>query len=477
MARFTLESPAMSTESRRGDSNPGPLHYEECSGAPALAHENGRTPANGRLPHSRQAAPNRAVPRGHLRQLFAGIAIVATVLLAAAFAPQAHADPVVGISDDAMFLRTSSDVGALLQVGQDHQAGEWRTIAYMGRDDARILAATQEAAARGMRVHVALTAPDFTAVTARDFATWAAGMSGALAATGAALTVSLLNEPDLTMPAAAECDTAAAVERTVTTAGYRQGTKTVAVPVTRRVRVVRRVHGKRRVTFKRVAVYRIVKRVVRRHGHRVVVRRRVRVTRLEQRATLVSTLDTSTTLTAGPQTTCAEVGRARAAARYLRAAIPAVRNAAPDARIDIGETSPNMGVTEFYAELARISIPTFDGVAHHPYAFIRDGAPATPPDGMLTAQQIPDLASMVHRLFGDVPIDLSEFGVNPFSVDDATSAQVWRATYAAACRIGARSLVAYQWWQTDGTPGWNTALLAADGSETASSQVVTGLHC
>lgn len=396
---------------------------------------------------------------------------------ALAFPGAASAAPILGFSDDAMMLRTTQDPGALLDVGRDHGAGVFRVIAYMGRDDDRIVAASAAAAERGMLVHATLSAMDFGQVDAPEFAAWAAGFAARLAAVAPNVTVGLLNEPDLAMPSGIECSTSGAIGRTVAQSGYRMGTRTVVVKVYRRVRVVRRVHGKRRVTHKRVRVYRIVKRTVRRHGRRVVIRRKVGVTRLEQRPALVATTEAGSIVsTTGPQTTCHEVQRARTAARFLRAAIPAVRAAAPGVRIDIGETSPVAGVREFIAELARVGVPHFDGYAHHPYPFIRDGRVGEASSAMLSAEQLPALAALVGDLWPGADIDLTEFGVQVQALAPEGRAQVWRDTYTAACQAGARSLVAYHWWPT-GTGGWDTSVLAADGTDTVVSSAIRGLSC
>jgi len=399
-----------------------------------------------------------------------GVVVGTAAALAVVFAcasPRAQAaDPVLGLADDGSLITAPVNPDEVLSAGTAHGARFVRLIAYMGSypGDDRYLLAAQRVAARGLGLDVVLALPPGGAqagVTPPGFAAWAAQLAARLAATGAPLRVSLLNEPDLVLSAGDTCDPVAAAQ-IVREAGY--------VPVPHRVRV----------TVRRT---RIVRRVVRRRGHRRIVRRRLawKATRWKIVTTLASTSTSSTVASVSVAQGCLSVRRARRTAAFLDAAIPAVRAAVPGIQVGAGETSPLLGVEVFMRELARVGIPPVDRWAHHPYVYVQDGRQLPSPPGWLGADRLSDEATLVHTLFGaGIPLDVTEFGVKHSTVPDPqVRAAIWRAAVASACAAQVRSIVAYQWTPTplDQGRSWDTSIMGDGLTETPESAQLPTLRC
>ena len=400
------------------------------------------------------------------RAMVVGAGAALTLVLACASPGGATADPVIGLADDGGLITAPVNPDEVLSAGTAHGARFVRVIAYMGRypDDDRYLTAAHRAASRGLGLDVVLALPTGSAqagVTPPGFAAWAAQLAARLSATGAPLRVSLLNEPDLILPAGDTCDPVVA-EQIVREAGY--------VPVRHRVRV-------------RVRRTRIVRRVVRRHGHRRVIRRRLvwKASRWKVVTTLGASSTSTSVATVSIAQGCLSVRRARRAATFLSAGIPAVRAAAPGIEVGAGETSPCVGVEVFMRELARVGIPPVDRWAHHPYAYLQDGRQVPSPPGWMGADRLTDEAVMVHSLFGPgIPIDVTEFGVKHSAVPDPhVRAAIWRGAIASACTAQVRSVVAYQWTPTplDQGRSWDTAIMGDGLTETPESAQLPTLRC
>lgn len=274
------------------------------------------------------------------------VAVLGAAMLVVAFGcvrpGAAAADPVLGLADDGGLVTAPVDPDGVLAAGAAHGASFVRLIAYMGSypNDERYVQAAERAASRGMGLDVVLALPWGGAqagVSPAAFAEWARPLAVRLAALGAPLRVSILNEPDLILSSGDSCDPATA-QRVVREAGY--------VPSVKRVRI----------TLRRS---RITRRVVRRQGRRRVIRRKlvwkVRRWKTVKGKRLIETSGTHETITVGQG--CLAIRRARRAATFLNAAIPAIRSAVPGIEVGAGETSPNPGVEVFVRELARVGIP------------------------------------------------------------------------------------------------------------------------
>jgi len=411
-----------------------------------------------------------------MRLAFYCALMACAVLLAV---PAAYADPELGVADDSV-LPTAP--GALLDAAEGHGATFVRTVIYMNRETAPSIAAAREARARGIGMHAVLALPRGDAqigITPEQYAAWAATTAAELRATGVDLRLSLLNEPDGLLPVADACATSDAVRSTLTRTGYVSRDQRVRAPKTRRIVIRRR--GRRPVK-RRVIVTRVIRRKVVRRGKRRIVRKRVPVMVWRSVHTLVPTSYSTEVVTLTPRRGCFMINRAHLAAQFLRIAIPAVRSTAPGVPIDVGETSPCIGVETFIAELGRIGIPPVDGWAHHPYPFLVGGEQEASPDGNLGADKLPRLAADMRAAFGALPLDLTEFGVPTRRHEPTTQtviARVWRKTFALACEVGVRELVAYQWGPTPtaSVSRWDTGILADDGGRSLASAQMTGLRC
>jgi hypothetical protein len=398
----------------------------------------------------------------------------------------ARADPVMGMADDGALVSVPADPGGLLDLAEAHRVRFVRTLVVRGANETPHVVLAKMARARGLGMHAVLAVPWHQSeedARPTSFASWAARVAARLRATEVGLRLSLLNEPDLSVKASDRCADSVEIGEILASTGLVSSSRRVRVRVkkTKRVRRVVRRKGRRVVVWRRVAVTRVVRKVVRRHGRRVVVRRRVAVwVRRWRRVTVLIPRDgaaRSASMQVSSRRGCLQVMRARRAAELLRAAIPAVRAAAPGVPIVLGETSPLPGVEPFLRELGELDIPRADGWAHHPYPVIRGGVQVRSPVGYYGADRIDDYATLVRSLFGRMPLDLSEFGVHRRAADDATSAAVWRRTYARACAVGARSIVAYQWEPSGWWQDWDTSVLTHNRAQTQVSRQLPSLHC
>jgi hypothetical protein len=266
---------------------------------------------------------------------------------------------------------------------------------------------------------------------------------------------SVLNEPDLTLPAADSCDPQT-VEQLVSVGLLDVATRMQKVKVRRtgyRYRFVRS-RERHRFVLARVRAYRWVRRPV-----RVVQERND------------SSSQSVTTVRQG----CLRLQRGRLYHEIFSAAEPAIRAAATGAQVLAGETSPVAGVDVFIAHALPLNA---DGWAHHCYQW------DTTPDRSADGFGIGDTAR-VQALVG-MPLFYTECGYpNPdslwnqtkyagfFTHDNVTGAypQMWQ--YARD--QGVREMSQFGWCPTP--PGrWDTALMAGDscaeGSEYRALQAV-----
>jgi hypothetical protein len=336
---------------------------------------------------------------------------LALTFLAFAVAPAAANAVELGVADD-MNITYRPDEPQMMRAS----GFAWlRLVAYQGDPLGSTLAAAQRGRQAGLRVQVVLTpkygeAPD-------GFAGWASSVSAQLATVGVER-VSLLNEPDLWLPADDRCDTDTEVRQTLR--GEHVSSKRVRAWVKVRARRWRWRHGHLR------------QRVVR-------VRRR----RMALRITRTPTSTEHVSLT--PRWGCLEIHRAQTAANVWRETIPAVRAAAPGMSILIGETSPVTGVGLFLQALPD-RLPQADGWAHHPY-------PSS------TVELGLDHAGRLGHPYG-LAVYWTEFGTHVRTDQHAQPLAEARANWAqaleAADRLGVRQLVAYGYLPTG--KGWDTAI-------------------
>lgn len=430
------------------------------------------------------ASPLRLVSR---RMAGSGtIAVVMLVLVLGGVRPGvAVADPILGLADDGELVMNPANPDALLAVGAAHGVQFVRLIAYMGSypHDDRYVQAAERVAAHGLGLDVVLALPWASAqfgIEPPRFAAWAARLAGRLAAVGAPLRLSILNEPDLYLTASDDCDPMTA-RRVVHDLGYGATKGRIRVAV-RRTRIVQRTtrHPRRfRVSAGRRQLFRPRNPAADRHrpGSRLVWKVRV-----WKAATVLKpadpTIDSATmTVTQG----CVSIQRARRAAAFLKAAIPAVRVAAPGIEVGAGETSPLAGVGIFMRELARVGIPPIDRWAHHPYPRLAEGHEVTSLDGEAWSDRLVAHAALARQLFGaGIPLDLTEFGVLHRIVNDpAVRASIWRTAFERACAAGARSIVAYQWAPTPAGQGrtWDSSIMGDGLTETPESAQLPQLRC
>lgn len=344
---------------------------------------------------------------------------MAIVLVAFAVAPAAANAVELGVADD-MNIGYRPDLPAMMRA----DGFTWlRLVAYQGDPLDRTLAAAQRGREAGLRVQVVLTprygeAPD-------GFAGWARSVSAQLATVGVQR-VSLLNEPDLWLPAADRCDTDLEVRRTL--AGENV--------TSRRVRAWVRVR-KWRWTFRWTGRYPHLTPHLRRRP--IFVRRRMMAIRITRTPT--STEDVSLT----PRWGCLEIHRAEMAARVWRETIPAVRAAAPGMQVLIGETSPVTGVGLFLQALPG-SLPQADGWAHHPY-------PSS------TVELGLDHAGRLGHPYG-LPVYWTEFGTHVrtdrYAQPIGEAISNWRDALERAKQLDVRQVVAYGYLPTG--KGWDTAI-------------------
>ena len=346
----------------------------------------------------------------------------------------------LGAADDAHLVGSYRE--GTLESMHAHGVKTVRLTAWQGRSNANALRSAWEAKRVGLKVQVVLGVPAGETPGSR-FTAWAASTAADFAEAGASR-FSILNEPDLWIPAADRCDTDDEVRQTVIDAGYRYDKRRVKTRV-RRTKIIR-VRGKR----KRVGVYQTVKRVssTRVRGRKVVRRGRVPLyrTKWTMRTVLVTTTNPRVVTTTTPARGCLAIHRARAATETWDETVPAVRLAAPGATILLGETSPVEGTFAFTREALRRGLPRVEGWAHHPYPQWNDQPHEV---GMENIERIHDLVSL--------PMYWTEFGspvrTNGGSLENARAN--WERAEKKAQSLGVKQLVAYGWWATD--QAWDTA--------------------
>jgi hypothetical protein len=252
---------------------------------------------------------------------------------------------------------------------------------------------------------------------------------------------SVLNEPDLSIPAGDSCDPQT-IDQLVSVGLLDVSTRMQSSKVPSkgyRFRFVRSRDGHRFV-LARVHAYRWV-------------RRPVRV--LQEREG--SSLQAVTTVGQG----CLRLQRGRRYNQIFRAAEPAIRAAAPGAEVLAGETSPVAGVDVFIANALPLNA---DGWAHHCYQW------DLTPDRSTGGFGIGDTAR-VQALVG-MPLFLTECGYpNPDSLWNQTNyngffthdnlTRAYPAMWQYASDQGVREMSQFGWCQSP--PGrWDTALMTGE---------------
>jgi hypothetical protein len=256
---------------------------------------------------------------------------------------------------------------------------------------------------------------------------------------------SVLNEPDLTIPAADSCDPET-LEQLISVGLLDVSTRMQMVKVPRegyRYRFVRSADGHRFV-LARVRAYRWVRRPV-----RVIQQRNA------------AGFEAVTTVKQG----CVRLQRGRLYHEIYRAAEPAIRVAAPGAQVLAGETSPVAGVDVFIANALPLNA---DGWAHHCYQW------DTTPDRSTGGFGIGDTAR-VQALVG-MPLFLTECGYpNPdsewnqtryngfFTHDNVTAAYPVMWQYARD--QGVREMSQFGWCQTPTAGRWDTSLMTGESCD------------
>jgi hypothetical protein len=389
-------------------------------------------------------------------------AVLAVLIVSALAAPPAAYGVTLAGADDGALVYHPERRAAALDAMQVHGVTVVRTIDHMQADQDAYVSLAADLAARGLTLRASMMPANWT--TPDEFADDVVRQARALAATGVSLRLSLLNEPDLGLSVGeADCDDPTVVSRSLASVDLDVVERQVRVKVRRTrvvVRVVRR-HGKRTRVRRVVAVSRLTSR----HGRRVRVPVFRYVMRTQRLVESHERTDTNVTLT--PRRGCFAVQRARRAASLMRAAIPALRSALPDVQIDAGEVSPVAGVTVYLAELARQRVPAVDGAAMHPYPAALAGWDSS----ALPLERFDDAVTLLHRAFGDVPVDVTEFGQMVGSEPDAA----WARAMPVFCSAGAREVTAYQWddASTGLDSGWNTSLLAPGLVDTPRGETFT----
>lgn len=355
-----------------------------------------------------------------------------------------------------------------------------RMIVYPDVPFERYAVAVAAARRSGLRVQVVLheqRTPGHLGPEA--FGEWVEQVAPQLAARGVER-FSVLNEPDLLLPASGSCrpDEVRSVVEGSGLASH--------LEVIRSWQPVRRViDGRRsaRPLLVRVPAQRSVRRVLTTSAgqHRkVVLSRRMRaVTRRVLRLTLPAS---SEAVVLTERQACPKAQRAALAARYYRSAIPKLRSAAPGAEVLIGETSPVLGIEAFLLELAAQEWPRADGFAHHPYPNQHGQTQA----GGLWLDRTRVLRRLLDERFGGLPVYFTEFGVRvrddrvAWSSDRA--AAIWADAFREACAVGARQLLAYQLMPTpapadpDWPAPWDSGLLGPGAGETPAARLFAGFR-
>jgi hypothetical protein len=277
-------------------------------------------------------------------------------------------------------------------------------------------------------------------------ATWMAQMAAHFGAR--VQRFSVLNEPDLMLPASDDCDPRTV--RQMVAAGQLQ-----AAPRAPRVKRYLR-HPRYRYVSTRIRAGR---------GHRFVIRRErdyrwvTPVGRLPAGGS-DSSFEDVTTVRKG----CLRIQRGRQYHRIFDAAEPAIRAAAPGAEVLAGETSPVPGVGLFIGAALPLHA---DGWAHHCYQWDLTPTVATGGFGIGDTTRVQALVGM--------PLYLTECGFpNPDSLwnqvrwnglfthdnEPAAYAQMWQ--YAKD--LGVREMGQFGWCKNP-EGGWDTSLMTQDGCD------------
>jgi len=399
----------------------------------------------------------------------------------------ASADPTLGMDDAGALVTKPLDPDAVLTAGTQHGVQILRMIDYMGRypNGDRYYAAARLGVEHGLRLDIVLALRPLSQsgpVTPTEFAAWAAERAALYAGLDPHARISLLNEPDLLMAASDDCDPtnqAAIVRSAGMSISQTEVTSVAKVPGVTRVRATIRLHKfvHRRSRHRPYRILRVRRAYTHTYYTMVPVAKTVQTTKVVETTAPNSIDDSSGATTVTVARGCLAIMRARKTALYLKAAIPAVRAAAPSVEVGAGETSPCVGVEAFLRALAQAGIPPVDRWTHHPYAKVVDGNVVDSPSGSFYLDRTEDYAALVRKLFDVRTIDLTEFGVQKAD-GPLTGASVWRYAYRQACAIGARSIVAYQWTPTPpGGGAWDTSLMNDGLTDTPASAQLPNLRC
>jgi hypothetical protein len=278
---------------------------------------------------------------------------------------------------------------------------------------------------------------------------------------------SVLNEPDLTIPVADECDPTA-IRRLIS-----EGTLEVTYAMVRRKSYLRkRVRIRRRGKVFRIwrPLYRREVRWVIRDGRATTSVRRIRRYRWVKRRVAVARTQQSTReeQTLSLREGCRSVIRGRRYRAVFQAAAPAIRRADPGAQILAGETSPIAGFDLFAHQALPLEA---DGWAHHPYQW--DLSPERPTGGFGIGDT-PRIAALV-----GMPLYYTEFGYPRPGSDwekqrfdgeftESRIAEALPRAWQFALRSGVRQMNQFGWFSPaahwDGY--WDTALLPSDDGDT-----------
>ena len=288
----------------------------------------------------------------------------------------------------------------------------------------------------------------------------AAWMANAAAHFGAGVDrYSVLDEPDLTIPAADDCD-ARTIRELIDDGSLAVAYRNVRTKIYLRRRVRVRRAGKVFRAWRPVYVTRVVPTLRRSHIH--FVRRKFRRYRWgTKRVAMTHSLASSrVSETLSLAQGCQKLIRGRRYRAIFQAAASAIRDADPGAQVLAGETSPVFGLDVFLKQALPVDA---DGWAHHPYQW--DLQPERPAGGY----GIGDTAR-VASLVG-MPLYFTEFGYpRPGSewererfagrFTEQAIADVLPRAWRAARADGVRQMVQFGWYSPDaGWQGsWDTAL-------------------
>jgi hypothetical protein len=297
-----------------------------------------------------------------------------------------------------------------------------------------------------------------------DPAETAAWMGAVAAHFGSAVDrYSVLNEPDLTLPASNSCSPAATAQLVddyqVITSSHTTRRKVYA---TRRVRVRR--HGRVRYVTKPVYVRRPASKQI--PGHRI------RMVRVRKFRWVSKTMHTNTIQTISGERIsytakqgCLAINRGALYHAIFIPAAAAIHAADPSAQVLAGETSAATPLDEFIK--SALPLPGAAGWAHHPYQML--SAPNAPG----TRYGIGDLAEVQRRV--GMPLYITEFGY-PFPQTPMAAkygamytqpylTQAYPLAWRTAFDAGVQEMSQYMWCVPPDTPKWDTALNAGCDSD------------